>query len=70
MQPRTLTRRKKKGKIYVKNIRKNSCGILNRIRILILRIRKKSFRIYNTASYIVFGTDPDRNRALEETPRS
>jgi hypothetical protein len=33
MEPNTLTRREYKGKIYVENIRKNSCRILNRIRI-------------------------------------
>jgi hypothetical protein len=33
MQPKRLTRRENKGKIYVKNIRKNQCRIQNRIRI-------------------------------------
>jgi hypothetical protein len=36
---RHLTRREYKGKIYIKNIRKNSC-----------RIPKKSFRIQNTGT--------------------
>ncbi len=35
MQPNKLTRREYKGKIYVKNIRENSCRILNRMRIRI-----------------------------------
>ncbi len=33
MKPNTLTRRAYAGKIYVKNNRKNSCRIRNRIRI-------------------------------------
>ncbi len=33
MQPKTLTRRDYKGKIYVKDFRKNSWKIRNRIRI-------------------------------------
>ncbi len=43
MKPNTLTRRAYEGKIYVQNIRKNSCRIRNRI-----RIRSKSFRIQGT----------------------
>jgi hypothetical protein len=54
MQTNTLTKWEYKGKIYFKNIRRNSCRILNRIgiqnqlksRIL---IRTKLFRIHNTA---------------------
>ncbi len=42
MQPYTLTRPDYKSKIYVNNIRKNSC----RIRIM---IRIKSLRMHNTA---------------------
>ncbi len=39
MQPNTLTRREYKGKIYVKNIIKSSCRILNQLKSRI-RIRK------------------------------
>ncbi len=42
MPPLTLTRREYKGRIYVKNISKNSCRIRNQLRSRI-RIRKKSF---------------------------
>jgi hypothetical protein len=62
IQRNRLARREYRGKIYVKNIRKNSCMILNRIRIRIrnqlesririrIWIRKKSFLIHNTISY-------------------
>ncbi len=45
MQPNTLPRREYKGKIYVENIRKNSCRIQTQLKSRI-RIRKKSFRIH------------------------
>jgi hypothetical protein len=45
MQPNTLKSRKYKGKIYVKNIRKNSCRIRNSI-----RIRKKNHSRSTTLS--------------------
>jgi hypothetical protein len=49
-QPNTLTRQEHKGKIYVKNIRKNSCRIRNQLKSTIrILIRKISFRIHNTA---------------------
>jgi hypothetical protein len=70
MQPNTLTGREYKGKIYVKNIRTNSCKIRNWIPIrnqlksrIGIWIRKKSFRIHNTglALHLVEkGTDPER----------
>ncbi len=49
MQPNTLTRREYKDKIYVKNIKKNSCRIRNRIRFRNqlksrIRIRKNHSR--------------------------
>ncbi len=37
-----LTRQEYKGKIYVKNIRKN---------LFMIRMKKKSFRIHNTAAH-------------------
>ncbi len=53
-QPNTLTRQEYKGKIYVKKIRTNLCRIQDRIQIRnqlksMIRIRKKLFRIHNTA---------------------
>ncbi len=53
MQPNTITRREYNGKfyMYVKNFRKNSYRIRNRIQNQLksrMWIRKKSFRIHNT----------------------
>jgi hypothetical protein len=50
-----LKRRGYKGKIHVKNIRKNKCKIRNYLKSRI-RIRKKSFRIHNTKK--TFDLDP------------
>ncbi len=48
----TLTRQEYKGKIYVKNIRKNSCKIRNQLKSRIRIQQKKTFRIQNTACQI------------------
>jgi hypothetical protein len=52
MQSNILTGQEYKAKIYVKNIRKNSCRIRNQLKSRI-RIRKKSFRIHKTDNIII-----------------
>jgi hypothetical protein len=49
MQPNTLVKREYKGKIYVKNIRQNSCRIRNQLKVG-SGSQTKSFRIHNTAN--------------------
>jgi hypothetical protein len=61
IQPNSLTRREYNGKFYVKNFRKNSCRIRNRIKNQLksmIRIRKKSFRIHNIDDRYGTGTVP------------
>jgi hypothetical protein len=53
VQPLNLTRRECKGKIYFKNIRKNSCKIRIQLKSRIW-IRKKSFRISKLIRWLFF----------------
>jgi hypothetical protein len=55
MQPNTLTRLECKGKIYDKNIRRNSCRIRTRIRIRNhLKSRIRIRKIHSGSTTLVF----------------